>query len=95
VDDKLSEARLIRYKDEIRELPNRWKFDPRFTIEKSEVKKRAIHRIQLNTNIELVLQDYLTNLGDSISAETDNEGNKWVKIKASDEAFAKFVSKDQ
>ncbi|KAA0990905.1 nucleoid-associated protein [Dyadobacter aurulentus] len=91
IDETFLEQRLTRYKQEIRELPSKWKFDPRFSIEKSEVKKRAVHKIQLNTNIELVLQDFVSNLGDSIRAETDSEGTKWVKIKATDEAFAKFV----
>jgi hypothetical protein len=92
IDENFSESRLDHYKKEVRGLPNKWKFDPRFTIEKREVKKRIVNKIQLNTNIELVLQDYITNLGDSIKAEIDAEGAKWVKVKATDEAYSKFVS---
>lgn len=89
VDSNLSTLKIDEFKTNIKALPQRWGFDNRFTIERSEVRKRIVNRIQLTESIDLILKDYIPNLRDSIKSEVDSEGTKWVKIK-SDTGFNKF-----
>ena len=84
IDPNLTNRKIDDFKNNAKELPQRWGFDNRFTIEKKEVKKRVVNTIQLTDSIDLVLKDYIPNLKDSIKSEIDNEGTKWVKIKSDD-----------
>ncbi len=90
IDEGLVGKKINDFKAIVKELPQKWGFDSRFVIEKSEVKKRVVNKILLNTSIELLLKDHIPNLKDSIKAEIDSEGTKWVKIKSTDDAFNKF-----
>ena len=64
-----------------KELPEKWKFDARFSIVKEEINKKQSNRIPLTEKIELILKDYISNLGNVIEAEKDAEGVKYIKIK--------------
>lgn len=76
-----------------KELPEKWKFDARFSIVKNEINKKQSNRIPLTEKIELVLKDYIDNLGNIIEAETDAEGVKYIKIK-SDIGYEHFKRKN-
>ena len=73
----------------VKNLPQKWDFDTRFTIQKEEINKRKVNKIPLTDNIELVLKDYIDNFNDIIKAEIDAEGNKFIKIK-SDAGYDRF-----
>ena len=67
--------------EKVQALPEKWKFDARFTIEKEEINKRKSNKILLTDNIELILKDHIGNLANVIEAEKDAEGVKYIKIK--------------
>lgn len=73
----------------IEELPEKWSFDSRFGIKKEEIKKRQVNKIPLTEKIELVLKDHIDDLSNIITADTDTEGNKYIKIK-SESGYERF-----
>jgi hypothetical protein len=87
VDENLDIEKII---EKVKALPQKYKFDTKFTIEKTEIKKRKIQSImKLNESIDLILNDHIENLGDLIQSYSDEEGNKYVKIK-SIEGYERF-----
>lgn len=75
--------------EQISNLPDRWEFDKRFGIRNEEINKRAVNKIRLANNLELVMKDHIENLRNLITAEEDPEGNKFIRIK-SEEGFKIF-----
>ena len=76
--------------EKVKALPQKYKFDTKFTIEKGEIKKRRIQYImKLKESIDLILNDHIENLGDLIQSYSDEEGNKYVRIK-SPEGYERF-----
>jgi len=76
------------------ELPDKWSFDPKFDIVKSEVNKRMLSKVALNEGLDLVIKDHIENIEDTITAELDREGNKFIKIRT-DTGYEKFKKRDQ
>lgn len=78
-------------KKQVLKLPEngKWGFDSRFSIDKHSINKRIKKRIKLNDGIELIL-DHVEGLINIISAEVDDEGNKYIKIRATDESYKYF-----
>jgi len=73
----------------ISDLPERWKFDNRFSIDKKSIKKRLINEtIKLTDGIGLELNDFIEELNNTITVEEKN-GEKFVKIK-SDKGYEYF-----
>ncbi len=72
-----------------KELPEKWKFDARFNIQKKEINKKQSNRIPLTEKIELILKDYIIDLDNVIEAEKDAEGVKYIKIKT-DVGYERF-----
>jgi len=70
-------------------LPDKWDFDTKFTIRKEEIDKRVVNKIPLTEKIDLVIKDYIENLGGVISSDKDTDGKKFVKI-YSDIGFERF-----
>lgn len=89
VSSEFTSAKLEDYKSKIRELPEKWNFDSRFSIKHEDVNKRISNRFKLTDTIDLVLKDYIPNIENSIVSEIDSEGTKWVKIK-SDFGYEQF-----
>ncbi|GAB3027768.1 hypothetical protein GCM10027051_35900 [Niabella terrae] len=89
LNDGFTPAKVESYKKKIRELPEKWKFDQRFSITRADVSKRVSNRFKLTDTIELVLNDYVPDIENSIVSEQDEEGTKWVKIK-SDIGYEQF-----
>lgn len=79
---------LQKTKERVLALPERWNFDNRFSISKEDIDKRAFNKIRLTDNIDLILRGFI-NLNDTITAELDHEGEKFIKIKT-DVGYAKF-----
>jgi hypothetical protein len=71
---------LKKTKEKILELPEKWDFDSRFTISKEDIKKRAIRKIPLTNEIDLILKNFIE-INGTISAYIDEEGEKCIKIK--------------
>jgi hypothetical protein len=86
VDNTLPLEKII---GQTEKLPERWGFDRRFAIKKDEINKRAVNKIKLSNNIDLLIKDHIENLNGTITAEEDQEGNKYVKIK-SEEGYKAF-----
>lgn len=84
-----SDFPLDKIVSKIKELPDRWKFDARFTIQKDEINKKQSNRIPLTEKIELVLKDYICDLDNVIEAKKDAEGVKYIKIKT-DSGYERF-----
>lgn len=64
------------------ELPEKYGFDSRFPIDKEKISKRRIsQKIKLTGSIDLILNDYVENIRETIQSEEDNQGNKFLKIK--------------
>lgn len=78
IDPNFPKEKIIR---KTKELPEKWKFDARFSIVKEEINKKQSNKIPLTEKIELVLKDYISNLENVIEAEKDAEGVKYIKIK--------------
>lgn len=72
-----------------KELPEKWKFDARFSIQKEEINKKQSNRIPLTEKIELILKDYISDLDNVIEAKKDAEGVKYIKIKT-DVGYERF-----
>lgn len=89
ISESFSSSKLEDVKTKIRELPDKWKFDSKFSIRKEDVSKRVSNRFKLTDTIDLVLKDYVPNIENSIVSEMDSEGTKWVKIK-SDIGYEQF-----
>ncbi|HCC94791.1 MAG TPA: hypothetical protein DEQ26_10785 [Flavobacteriaceae bacterium] len=89
INSDFTTEKLNDYKSKIRELPDKWKFDSRFSIKKEDVNKRVSNRFKLTETIDLILKDYVPNIEHSIVSEIDEEGVKWVKIK-SDLGYEQF-----
>ncbi|PKP01671.1 MAG: hypothetical protein CVU11_14575 [Bacteroidetes bacterium HGW-Bacteroidetes-6] len=79
---------LQRITEKLRSLPSRYNFDNRFEISKQDIKKRAVNRIKLTPNIDLLINGDI-DLANTIIAEQDNEGTKYIKIK-SDSGYNSF-----
>lgn len=77
----------------IKKLPQKWNFDTRFGIKKEEIRKRQVNKIPLTDKIELVLKDYIQDLGNTIEPELDSEGNKYIKIRT-DVGYERFKKRD-
>jgi len=75
----------------IKEIPEKYKLDSQFTIDKTEISKRAVNRIFLNDGMELVLKDSLDFNG-LITSFEDKEGEKYIAIK-SEEGYKRFPPK--
>jgi hypothetical protein len=70
-------------------------FDSRFSIEKGSINKRIIKKtIKLNEGIELVL-DHVEGLISIIRTEIDAEGNKYVKIRTTEESYNYFYRQQE
>ncbi|RZK26244.1 MAG: hypothetical protein EOO43_03375 [Flavobacterium sp.] len=76
-------------KKKIQELPKTKKFDERFSIVREEIKAKFINRIPLTPQIELHLKEDVLNIESIITAEQDQDGTKFVKIR-SDEGYKYF-----
>ena len=84
---------LQRTKNKIADLPERWNFDRRFLISKGDIDKRAVNKIRLTENIDLILKDYV-NFDDTITAEMNDEGDKFIRIKTVN-GYNKFKKNNQ
>lgn len=92
-----AELSIDTLKSKLLTLPENEKreFDSRFSIEKSAINKRVIKKtIKLNEGIELVL-DHVESLKTIIKTDIDNEGNKYVKIRATDESYSYFYRQNE
>ncbi|WP_019499308.1 hypothetical protein [Pseudanabaena sp. PCC 6802] len=79
IDDKLKTETIV---DKLKSLPENFKFDRRFPIIKEKITKRRIsEKIKLSSSIELWINDHVENITETIIAEEDSEGNKFIKIK--------------
>lgn len=79
IDPNLPKNRLI---EKIIEFPEKHNFDIRFPVDNGSIKKRKItQKIKLADSIDLILNDYVDNIREIVSSETDQEGNKYLKIK--------------
>ena len=76
-------------KEKVLVLPERWKFDKKFSVIKKEIRKKMINRIPLTDSIELLLTDHISDLAGIIKAEKDEEGTKYIKIRT-DEGYRRF-----
>lgn len=77
IDPDFPKDKLVK---KTKELPEKWKFDARFNIQKEEINKKQSNRISLTEKIELILKDYISNLDNVIEAKKDAEGVKYIKI---------------
>lgn len=76
-------------KKTIQELPKTKKFDEKFSIIREEIKAKFLNKIPLTPQIDLHLKEDIQNLESVITAEEDNDGTKFVKIR-SDEGYRYF-----
>lgn len=74
-------------RNNVKDIPQKYNLDSQFNIDRSEIKKKLISKIELSEGLELVINDY-TNL-DNISTFKDEEDNKYIAIK-SDVGYRKF-----
>jgi hypothetical protein len=79
--EKLSVQTL---KKTIQELPKTKKFDEKFSIVREEIKAKFLNKISLTTQIELHLKEDIPNIENIITAEEDEDGTKFVKIRSDD-----------
>jgi hypothetical protein len=82
-DDKLD---MEKVKKEIRVLPTKSKkqFDEQFLIIKKQIKKRFIKDISLTPQIELHFKEEIPDLENVVTAEMDDDGTKYVRVKSED-----------
>lgn len=87
-DDELD---IEKVKKEIRELPTKSKkpFDEQFPIIKKQIKKRFIKDITLTPQIELHFKEEIPDLENVVTAVTDDDGTKYVRVK-SEQGFRYF-----
>ncbi|MDY0362975.1 MAG: hypothetical protein RBR08_16115 [Desulforegulaceae bacterium] len=90
VDPDLKKEELIA---KTKKLPENHNFDTRFKIKKDEIKKRIVNKIALTDSIDLILKDHVEHLLETISSETDDEGNKFIKIRT-DTGYDRFKKND-
>lgn len=76
--------------EQVLEMPEKWGFDSRFTIEKKSISKRKKTRVKLIDGIELVIDYVAGDLTNMIAAEADDEGNKFIRIRATEESYKYF-----
>jgi hypothetical protein len=71
-----------RYIDKVKNLPERWGFDPTFTIVKEDINKRTLkeNKISLTEKIDLVINDYVEDLKSTIKSSKEIDGKKFIKI---------------
>lgn len=81
-----------KYIQKIEKFPDKYNFDSRFGIIQEDIKKRQVNKIPLSNEMELILKDYIENLGNLITPYKDPEGNKYIQIR-SDIGYERF--KDQ
>jgi len=80
-DDKLDIEKL---KSDVRQLPkkSRKQFDEQFLIVKKQIKKRFIKNIALTPQIDLHFKEEIPDLENVVTAEIDDDGTKYVKVKS-------------
>ncbi|WP_096510990.1 hypothetical protein [Filimonas lacunae] len=74
-----SELNMNAVATNIRSLPDRCKFEGRFQIVRSCLKKRMIYKLNLTPQLELIIKEDI-NLDSSVLAFTEH-GEKYIKIK--------------
>lgn len=82
-----------KFINDLRELPNKNKFDIQFSADPSALNVRVIKQTyELTDDIELIIKD--TTGIDNITSDEDNFGNKYIKIKTNNmDAYETFLSK--
>ena len=76
------------------DLPKKYGFDSRFSIDKTKINKRRVKEtIKLTDSIDLILNDHIENIRETIQSEEDDQGSKFLKIKT--EQGYKWFSESQ
>lgn len=78
-DNRLDMASLA---EKARELPEKWKFDRRFTKDTSAVKSKFKKEYDLTNDIKLVLNQNIPDLDRTIQSFEDDEQNKYIMIRS-------------
>ena len=61
-------------------LPEKYNFDTRFRVEKEEIKKRQVYKIEILENVDLVFKDFGSDMRGIISPGVEEDGKKFIKI---------------
>jgi hypothetical protein len=76
-------------------LPERWGFDNSFAIIKEDISQRMVtNKIMLTEQIDLILNDYIENIGSVIVSDKEKDGKKYIKI-YSENGYERFKSGKQ
>jgi hypothetical protein len=75
------------------ELPNKKGFDQSFEIISKQIDARIRTKITINDHVDLKIQDHVENLQSLIHSEIGEDGKKYIKIVASDNAYNRFQFK--
>ena len=67
-------------RDQARELPEREKFDARFTVVRSMIKKKIIKNVKLTPQLELVIKEDI-DWQNTVRSFKDDNGVKYIRIK--------------
>jgi hypothetical protein len=85
-----SSVNIAEIKDKIMELPQKMHFDTSFKIKPEKIKARSRNIIKINDKIELRIQNHVDDLRSVIHSEMGDDGKKYIKIAADDNAFDRF-----
>ena len=85
-----SEIDIEKIKEKINELPDKKGFDQRFEIKPKEIDARIRVKVQINEHVDLKIQNHIEDLKTIICSALGSDGKKYIKIRASDEAFNRF-----
>lgn len=90
VDEKLKMKKL---KDKIEEFPEKYNFDNRFSIDRTEVKARQSNKVRLTENLDLLMKTDI-DLPNVINAYKTEDGQKFISIRT-DNGYDTFIEKQQ
>ena len=79
--DEPTELNMNTIKEDIKKLPEKKKFDPRFEIVPKVIKARIKRTYEVNRNIYLNLTDHIEGYHDIIESGEEDDGKKFIKIR--------------
>lgn len=82
---KLDKHTMNDLKMALMRLPDTKKFERQFNSVPKEVRARIKKTYQVNTGIELRINNHVDDLQETITADCDEKGNKYIKIRTNDD----------
>ena len=78
-EDNLNMQKII---EKVKQLPEKGKFDNKFTKVPNEIKSKIRQEYNLTRDIKLSINEHIPDLDKTILAHKDNEDNKFIMIRS-------------